>query len=102
MLRTRTPEGSLGFEVPLDVAFALALLLVKYSLGTLILKLTRLNNFTCVAAYELSVYASLWLFHGGTHVRPACKTRYKAPFERTTLVRLDLILEIRSHWLVEA
>ncbi|MBK9041587.1 MAG: hypothetical protein IPL83_20945 [Bdellovibrionales bacterium] len=70
----------MGLEVPSDIAFALALLLVLYSLGTLIHKLTRLNNFTCVAAYELSVYASLWLFHGGPHVRPACKTRYRAPF----------------------
>lgn len=78
MPRTRTPEGSLGLMVPLVVAFALALLLISYSLGTLILKLTRLNNFTCVVAYELSVYASLWLFHGGTHILPVCKTRYKA------------------------
>ena len=42
-----------------DVAFALALLLILYSLGTHTLKLTRLNIFTCVTACGLSVYASL-------------------------------------------
>ncbi len=54
------PGGFFRLSVPSDVAFALALLLIKYSLGTHTLKLTRLNNFTYVAACELSVYASLW------------------------------------------
>jgi hypothetical protein len=80
MLRTRTPVSSLGLHSPRMLpSRRRSRVYLPYSLGTHILKLTRLNNFTCVAAYELSVYASLWSFCGGTHILPACKTRYRAP-----------------------
>ena len=81
MLRTRTPVSSLGLSSPRMLPSRRRLrVYLEYSLGTHILNLTRLNIFTCVAAYELSVYASLWSFGGGTRILPACKTRYRALF----------------------
>jgi hypothetical protein len=82
MLWTWTPVGLFtGFKLPrysvLPSRWNLRSF-VPYSLGTHTLNMTRLDTFTCVTACNLSVYASPWLFNGGTRFLPVCKTRYRA------------------------